>query len=280
MEGIPTKPIRPRQAVSRKKATKALVKPTSAAYLRRYALRLDQFHVAEITYQFHLFVRKIAKTLPPHRRATALLPLLYGTAKAFQLNELELAVWSLYLTRVVWQQPADQLEKLLGFAAFAAKEFFDAEPEIYSAYLSSRIPDFSVSYPNWRTSCHTELEVSPTELRDRFQALSDTPIEIVHEEARDYNQMILTILELSPPLQPSQFEEDLAKHMPTPPVLSLQEDHKLGATTSSCSPVCSEEEEEGEAGFWDVNSPSQCIGSLSEIWPELSPRKKPSDMSN
>lgn len=280
MEGIHTKKRRPRQAVSREKKAKTPGKSSSAALLRRYTQRLAQFRQAEITYQFHLFVRKIAKTVPPQRWSPALLPLLYGTAKAFQLNELELAVWSLYLTRTVWQQLSGQAERLLGFAAYAAKEFFDAEPEIYSAYLSSRLPDFAVSYPNWRTSYHALLDVSPTELRDRFQALSDTPIEIKRENAPDYNHLILTILELSPPLQPSQFEEDLAKHLPTPPRLSLQEDHKSGATASSCSPARSEEGQPAEAFWGEANSPSHCLGSLSDIWPELSPGKQPSERPN
>jgi len=280
MEGIHTKKRRPRQAVSKEKKAQAPAKPNSTAPLRRYAQRLGQFHKAEITYQFHLFVRKIAKAVPPQRRSPALLPLLYGTAKAFQLNELELAVWSLYLTRIVWQQLSGQLETLLDFSAFAAKEFFDAEPEIYSAYLSSRLPDFAVSYPNWRASCHASLDVSPTELRDRFQALSDTYIESKHEEAPDYNHLILTILELSPPLQPSQFEEELAKHLPTSPMLSLQEDHKSGATASSCSPAGSEEAQAAETFWGEANSPPHCIGSLADIWPELSPGKQPSERPN
>lgn len=277
MEGIHTKKRRLRPAVSRQQ-THSTAKLSSAALLKRYNLQLDQFQVAEITYQVHLFVRKIANSGPPQRRSPAVLALLYSTAKALQLNELELTVWSLYLTRVVWQHPADQLEMLLSFAALAAKEFFESDPEVYRAYLSNRMASFDESYTNWRSSCQSSLEVSPTELRDRFQALCDTPYEAIHTETPDYNQLIQTILEMSPPLQPSQFEEDLSKHLPSPPVLSLQDDHKSGAT--SCSPSETGAVSETEEAFWEATSPLPRIGSLSEIWPDLSPGKKQSERAN
>lgn len=271
---------RPRPAVSREKKTKGSVKPSNATLLRRYSLRLDQFRQAEITYQCHLFVRKIANAVPPPRKSSALLQKLYSTAKAFQLNELEVAVWSLYLTRIVWEQHPDLQDTLMTFAALATKEHFDSEPEVYRAFLASRIPDFDVAYANWRTSCQASLEVYPTELRDRFQELCDTPYEVVHEETPDYNLLILAILEMSPPLQPSQFEEDLMKHLPSPPVLSLQDDHKSGATAPSCSPSDTESAHEAEEVFWEVNSPLPPIGSLSDIWPELSPDKKQGERAN
>lgn len=275
MEGIHTKKRRLRPAISRQQPH-STAKTSSTALLKRYNLHLDQFQVAEVTYQVHLFVRKIANSGPPQRRSAAVLALLYDTAKTLQLNELELTVWSLYLTRVVWQQPADQLEMLLSFAALAAKEFFESDPEVYRAYLSNRIASFDGSYMNWRTSCQSSLEVSPTELRDRFQALCDTHYEAIHTEAPDYNQLIQAILEMSPPLQPSQFEEDLSQHLPSPPVLSLQD--KPGATSCSLSDTGSVPET--EEAFWEATSPLPRIGSLSEIWPELSPGKKQSERAN
>jgi hypothetical protein len=275
MEDIHTKKRRPQPTISRPKKAKTEAIVSTATLLKRYALLLGQYQEAEITYQSHLFVRKIANTGPPQHRSRTLLPLFYATAKAFQMNELELTVWSLYLSRVVWQHSTDQLEKWLSFAALAAKEFFESDSDVYRAYLSNRSTSFDADYTNWRTSCRASLDVSPTELRDRFQTLYDTPLETVHAEAPDYNQLILAILEMSPPLQSSQFEEEIFKHLPSPPVLSLQDDRKSGATAPSCSPSDAGSALEGEEeDFWEANSSLPRIGSLSEIWPELSPGKE------
>lgn len=274
MEDIHTKKRRPQPTNPLPKKVKTEGNSSTAALLKRYTLLFDQYQAAEITYQAHLFVRKITNTAPQQYRPSKLLPLLYATAKAFQMNELELTVWSLYLSRVVWQYATDQLEKWLSFAALATKEFFESDPDVYKAFLSNRSASFDTEYTNWRTSYKPSLAVSPTELRDRFQTLYDTPLETVHAEPPDYNQLILAILEMSPPLQSSQFEEDIFKHLPSPPVLSLQDDRKSGATAPSCSPSDTGSAVEGEGDFWEANSSIPRISSLSEIWPELSPGKE------
>ena len=285
MERIHTKKRREGKTSTKQKGKKPGAKPTGQSLVRTYNAMRSQFQESEITYQCHLFIRRIANSAPPPFVPASILPLLYEVAKSFLLNELQVAHWSLYLTRIVWQQPQDKVETSLHIAALSTKQYYEDEFFVFEAAMRLKLPDFEEMWRQWTTSYADLFDVSPTDLRARFQELSDIPSERVREEAVDYNQLIFAILQMSPPLMPSQFDEEMMKQYAGPPVLSLGDDRRSGATAPSCSESevvpekdeyaeCLESQQDEEAfPFWGVGSMLPRISSLTEIWPDLSTTK-------
>ena len=241
--------------------------------LGRYEALVKRFQAAEIPHQNHLFVRNIALSLPAALYFPSLLPTLLQTATAFMLNELEVVVWSLFLTRIVWQQEKPVFATYLAFSALSAKQYFDTEVATFSVYLRTKMPAFDTEYEQFRRNFGALLEVSPKEMRDRFEELRGEPAERVEEEPVDYNQMIVAILQMSPPLLLSLPTQEC-----TPsdlPRLRGPEDPRTSQLPSCTEPEQEFSPETEEAfRFWEIGTPIPRLSSLSEIWPDLSPKKR------
>lgn len=269
MKVVTEKRRRTKKPILRKGGFVSIHSDLSLPAVSRYESLLKHFEEAEVSYQSHQFLRNLALSLQSDQPAQTALPTLLRLAKIFMLNELEIVVWSLFLTRIVWRQAKSQLDLYLSLSALSAKAYFDSEVAVFEDLLRREIPDFDRTYQAWKTEFAELLEIGPTQLRQRFEELRGQAVERPEEEKVDYNEMIVAILQMSPPLILSLPTQEC-----TPadlPLLRAPEDPRV-----SCA--------DGEQDFgpetddvfrcWETNTPLPRFSSLSEIWPDLSPKKR------
>lgn len=206
----------------------------------------------QIPYQISLCLRRVAASGPESLPKAVLHRKVVAVARELLLNELEVAVWSLYLERLVWNMSAEEVEKGLYLAGLATKAYFEENFEAFEEYLETIFPGFGQDYQQFSQSHLKTLTIAPKDLRIRFSALSMCPIKPLYVAATDYNDLTDTLLALAPPL--------------SKPMAWGLDDRGSGGTAPSGSE--SEQVLEWELPLWD----SPKLSSLAEIWPELTPR--------
>ena len=113
------------------------------------------------------------------------------------LSELELAVLSVYLDKLVWNDRTAR--DVLYMAAFEAKEAMNEpeELETFHAFLSEKISRFDCAYQRWSQA--TRLSVSDHELNQKFQQLTEPVTRASDEKVINYNSYVDEILDSASP---------------------------------------------------------------------------------
>lgn len=219
---------------------------------KAYFLLIGAQESEEIPYQINLFLRRMAAKGPEGISKCALHGKIVTVVREIRLNELEVAVWSLYLEKFVWDMKAEELDKGLYIAGIATKAYFDENGSLFRDYLETIWPGIQREYEEFRLEHADQLDISPKDLHFRFSQLSFCPFQRVSTPAADYNELTDALLALAPPQ---------AKAKPILP----QDDRGSGGTAPSCSESEHIQDWELPLDYWDTPK----LTSLAEIWPDL-----------
>mmetsp|Transcript_21896 Transcript_21896/g.39940 ORF Transcript_21896/g.39940 Transcript_21896/m.39940 type:complete len:234 (+) Transcript_21896:1058-1759(+) len=184
----------------------------SRELLREYEVLQTSYSQEGATQTTQMFLRMIAAspTVPKTYRQVPLLKKLCEACKELMLNELEVALWAIYLERYVWPICDSQIS--LVFTAFAAKLYLNDDIEPVEAYLNRKINDFSSFYESWLED--KRFEVTPRELNSKFRALTRIVLQPEEDALVDYNFYVDDILQIAPSsMHPDEYEP--------PPLLNL-----------------------------------------------------------
>ena len=112
--------------------------------------------------------------LRPHLPSLLLSLLLSLAPSPPQVNELEMAVWTLYLNHVGWFDPSMQPLESLAMSAFAAKSRFCGDrSDMLLPYLNVQWKGFSDRYNRWLMyNGVAKVAIPPLELNRVFNLLS------------------------------------------------------------------------------------------------------------
>ncbi|CAG9331552.1 unnamed protein product [Blepharisma stoltei] len=131
-------------------------------------------------------------------RRLPLLTLLTETAEEMVMNDLEIAVWSIYLKRFVWDDINQPFKAMLYITALAVKSYMNLSVQPFKAYLVTKIPNFSNIYNCWAGNRKNALSIFPQELNRVYKSLSKPVISQDDLKLIDYNYYVDDILELAP----------------------------------------------------------------------------------
>ncbi|CAG9322394.1 unnamed protein product [Blepharisma stoltei] len=148
-----------------------------------------------------LILRRIVQhpAVPSDRRCQPLLRLLLGTMQDLDLNEIETALWAIYLEKIGWADNEPSLHFLICYAAFAAKSYLNDDIRPYEAFLSGKIDNFQKNYEKFVNKYNVTLEVVSKDINKRFRELSRPILASKSPSIIDYNFYVDDILSLSPP---------------------------------------------------------------------------------
>ncbi|CAG9316249.1 unnamed protein product [Blepharisma stoltei] len=89
----------------------------------------------------------------------------------FMFDELEFALWTIYLENISWKRAKNCNEDILRFAAFKAKlELDNAEP--YFTHLSQKYPNFKLRYQKWTQKNKNIFAASISDMNNKFKELT------------------------------------------------------------------------------------------------------------
>ncbi|CAG9325463.1 unnamed protein product [Blepharisma stoltei] len=139
------------------------------------------------------------KEIPGDYRAEPLLRYLIGTMQDFAFNEIETALWALYLDKIGWTDAKLSFNYLICYSAFAAKSFLNDDIKPYEAFLSQKIENFTQNFLSFQTIYENQLEVTPKEINAKLRELGSSILAPKSKPIIDYNFYVDEILSLSPP---------------------------------------------------------------------------------
>jgi hypothetical protein len=183
---------------------------TALELLHKYEVQQTSYCIEGTTQTTHMFLRAISTSAPKAYKKLPLLRLLSEASKELMLNELEVALWAIYLERLVW--PVTDTQLSLVFAAFSVKLYLNDDTEPIEAQLSRRIANFSGMYESWTED--KQFTVSPRELNSKFRALTSLAQQPEDEAIVDYNYYVDDILQIAP----------ATTHAQEPPLCEVKEE--------------------------------------------------------
>lgn len=178
--------------------------------LHKYEVQQTSYCIEGTTQTTQMFLRAISTSAPKAYKKLPLLRLLSEASKELMLNELEVALWAIYLERLVW--PVTDTQLSLVFAAFSVKLYLNDDTEPIEAQLSRRIANFSEMYESWTED--KQFTVSPRELNSKFRALTSLAQQPEDEAIVDYNYYVDDILQIAP----------ATTHAQEPPLCEVKEE--------------------------------------------------------
>jgi hypothetical protein len=184
--------------------------------LREYEGLQANYSVEGASQTTQMFLRMIAASplVPKACRQAPLLRYFYEASKELMMNELEVALWAIYLERLVWPTSDSSVTLELSFTAFAAKLYLNDDIEPIEAYLNRRVVNFSTLHEHWAEG--KQLSVTPRELNGKFKALHRVVQQPEEDALVDYNYYVDDILQIAPSTQhPEELE------LEPPPLLNL-----------------------------------------------------------
>lgn len=198
---------------------------------KRFEKQQERYIKEGLTQQAQLFLRRItsAKKVPIEFKHLPLLRMLVETCKELILKEFEIAVWSLYLEKVVWSDRTISLPLSLIISAYAVKKNLNKDVSDLKSYLVKKMPNFGIYSDNWINDHREQLDIKPYELNQKYKELSLPPA----HDLIDYNFYVDDILQIAPPSSntdksvtqnskpDSEAEVDLEEDLPPPPLMNL-----------------------------------------------------------
>ena len=223
-----------------------------------------------------VLVRKIAATEPvvsalPRLEAVQVLTRI---VTSLMLNDLEIVGWSIYLSRLLTPSTESaHLQTLTTYTAVAAKYYFDDNIETIQAYLEKSIANFTKNYNDWFRSHSQAMHISPKELNDRFNELSEVDLNIPPKQIFDYNELVEDIIESTPV---HTAPETILPPFPVIPIPVKVESLELPRPRIICSQEGDEPPTPEFIFNWSYGGLGlEKIGSLTELWPDkCSPKKR------
>ncbi|CAG9331806.1 unnamed protein product [Blepharisma stoltei] len=152
-----------------------------------------------VSHQSQVILRRIVQNpaVPQKYEFFNLLDALNTAHQEMLMNELELAVWEIYLEKFVWKDKETPLLLLLMLSAFAVKSYFNEDVSTYQAYLSVKYPGFLEAYEKWYNVYKNDMNISPIELNDKFRDLNKFVTTPGDTKVVDYNYYVDEILQNS-----------------------------------------------------------------------------------
>ena len=121
--------------------------------------------------------------------------ILADVAKELCMTELEIAVFSIYLNRFMWQEVPHLVLVHLYILALASKIYFLEEIEALALHINEKIPNFIEYFNAWMNRNELSTFVSVQELNKTFDELVRIPYKDLRVE---YNFYVDSILESAP----------------------------------------------------------------------------------
>jgi DNA-binding winged helix-turn-helix (wHTH) protein len=164
---------------------------------KRFEKQQERYIKEGLTQQAQLFLRRMtsSKKVPIEYKHLPLLRMLVETCKELILKEFEIAVWSIYLEKVVWSDKSISLPLSLYISAYVVKKNLNKDVSDLKSYLINKIPEFGNHASNWISEHIDQIEIKPYELNQKFKELSQPPA----HDLIDYNFYVDDILQIAPP---------------------------------------------------------------------------------
>ncbi|CAG9330253.1 unnamed protein product [Blepharisma stoltei] len=185
--------------------------------IEKYEEEHHEFMQYGLSQKSELILRRISmsKQVPYEFRIQPFFRLLVGAYQELNLNEIEVAVWAIYIERFVWPEPQATLHYLLVTTAFAAKLHMNDDTNHLKEYLKTKILGFEENFALWYSQNEKNMMISLQELNTVYSNLGEWMEKSKDNMAFELNYYVDDILKSSLPYQ-SEAKE-------------LQNDFKSGA---------------------------------------------------
>ncbi|CAG9320596.1 unnamed protein product [Blepharisma stoltei] len=129
-------------------------------------------------------LRRITKydRIPKDFQARPLYINLSGIIDELMLNELEIALWAIYLENLVWKNFDTYAERFLLYTAYKAKQVLNEDSiGLYRMYLNVKIKHFEENFQSWMTKYEGEIKVNLKMINEKLNMLK-----VVKDKNSDY----------------------------------------------------------------------------------------------
>jgi hypothetical protein len=173
----------------------------SAVYKSYEKLR-DHYMSSEMTQSSHHLLVQITKNekIPFEVKLLPLLRFLIETSQEFFLGELEIIMWSLLLEEVVWENLNRNLQVLLLFSAYFAKNSMNFSEDMagINSFLKCKYKGFFTGYEKWHNEHSHKLYVQPRAFNRYLKRFGQMKV----VDWTNYNYYVDQILWMAPPNSP------------------------------------------------------------------------------
>ena len=138
---------------------------------------------------------------PLELKRLPLLRILTQTAQVLEMNELEIAYWSIVLNKWVWNV-SNYLKEIIIFSGLAVKKILNQNVELLEKKLEFKYYKFREKFQSWSQRHFKNLSVSPIKLNSEYLKLS-AKSNLINKELLNYNFYVDEILQIAP----SNYEE-------------------------------------------------------------------------
>jgi len=118
-----------------------------------------------------MYTQLFLKKLSNKHRVPELLNKLIVVSRLFHLNELEIAVWSLWLERLNWKLDDLSLETFLFVTGAQAKAYLnlEIEMEVYFKKLGHDFPKVRKAYESWIKQESHKMNLSTVDINKEYK---------------------------------------------------------------------------------------------------------------
>lgn len=153
-----------------------------------------QFVEKGVTYHRQLFLRNIAARSKLAGSYGELFCTLNEIANELLMEELEVALWGIYLDQASSNDLSCAESIWLWLSAFAAKQYFSVDVRVFESACGAQIKGFSQIYEQWRSRTTMALDVSLVDLNCMLATLSRPSSFPSRGQGRDYNLLVAELL--------------------------------------------------------------------------------------
>lgn len=153
-----------------------------------------QFVERGVTYHRQLFLRNVAARLKFTTAFEVLFKWLNTVANELLMEELEVALWGLYLEQMAPSDLTYGENSLLWLVAFAAKQYFNTEARLFETVCNSQVKGFTRLFEEWRAATGMIVDVNLVDLNSTVANLSKPRTCPARSQGRDYNCLVNELL--------------------------------------------------------------------------------------
>jgi len=157
-----------------------------------------QFIEKGVTYHRQLFLRNIAARSKLAASYEHLFNTLNEIANDLLMEELEVALWNIYMEQATSNDLTYAESVWLWLSAFAAKQYFSVDVRVFESVCGAQVKGFSQVYQEWRSRTTMALDVSLVDLNCMLAALSRPSNFPSRGQGRDYNLLVAELLTPQP----------------------------------------------------------------------------------
>ena len=171
--------------------------PFSGSNLR-YEGAKARYLISGLSQDVQLLLNRIISSpnIPARTKHQPLQQMVTEVVVSLQMNELEIALWSLILENFVWLSIEDYFQDQLLYSGYASKREFNNDLSCIDHYLGQTFVGFAEAFEGW--SAGKTFNFSPRQVNQKFNELS-TPPSINCPQKGDYNYYVDEIILNCPP---------------------------------------------------------------------------------